>query len=68
MRPDRIYVEDVQAAGLCLNGARYWFSSYGLDFRDFVRNGVSMKALAGIQDAQLEKTKAAARKNREVSF
>lgn len=38
---DRITISDVRRAGHCVSGARDWFERHGLDFRDFVKNGIS---------------------------
>lgn len=37
----RITINDIRAAGHCTKGARRWFENYGLDFRDFLKNGIS---------------------------
>jgi len=34
-------IEDMRAAGFCVDGAKKWFESMGWDFRDFVKNGRS---------------------------
>jgi hypothetical protein len=38
--PDRITIQDIRDAGYCASGARRWFSEQGLDFRDFMQNGI----------------------------
>ncbi len=35
-----ITISDVRRAGYCVAGARGWFAQQGLDFRDFIRNGL----------------------------
>jgi hypothetical protein len=47
----RITINDVRAAGHCVAGARDWFTSYGLDFRDFIKNGIDADVIAEINDA-----------------
>ena len=47
MVDDKVYLKDVSNAGYCMRGARAWFRSHGLDFRDFVRNGVSREVFMG---------------------
>ncbi len=37
----RITINDIRAAGHCVGGAREWFDRHGLDFRDFIKNGIS---------------------------
>lgn len=46
-------ITDVRAAGHCVKGARPWFAAYGLDFRDFVKNGIESDRLAALDDAIL---------------
>lgn len=38
---ERITIDDVRLAGHCVAGARDWFGRHGLDFRDFIRNGIA---------------------------
>lgn len=43
MSDDMIYAADVKRAGYCMKGARAWFERHeGLDFNDFVRNGIKV--------------------------
>lgn len=35
-----ITIDDVRTAGYCTRGAKKWFDGYGLDFRDFLENGI----------------------------
>lgn len=37
--------------GFCLRKARPWFKRHGLDWRDFVRNGIDAAALEATGDA-----------------
>lgn len=46
-----ITIADVRYAGYCSSGARRWFKSYGLDFRDFVENGINEAAFLATGDA-----------------
>jgi hypothetical protein len=46
-----ITITDVRMAGLCASGARRWFEAYGLDFRDFVTNGIDAEVLLATGDA-----------------
>lgn len=41
MSDERITIDDVRRAGHCVKGARKWFDSYGLDFRTFLKEGIS---------------------------
>lgn len=39
-----ITVDDVRKAGHCIAaGAKPWFANHGLDFRDFMRNGIDAR-------------------------
>ena len=46
-----ITINDVRAAGLCVNGSRAWFARHGLDFRAFVREGLDAETLLATGDA-----------------
>lgn len=35
-----IKFEDIMASGHCARGTRRWFNQYGLDFKDFMKNGI----------------------------
>lgn len=37
---------DVMLAGHCASGVRRWFRERGLDFRDFMRNGMEANEFA----------------------
>jgi hypothetical protein len=37
----KITIDDIRKTGHCVAGARDWFSRHDLDFRDFLRNGIS---------------------------
>lgn len=45
-----IRVADVVDAGYCLAGARTWFRLNGLDFKDFLRNGIPVSEIEHIDD------------------
>lgn len=47
----RITIDHVRAAGLCVNGSRSWFARHGLDFRSFLREGLTAEALLATGDA-----------------
>jgi hypothetical protein len=38
-----VTIDDVRRAGHCVKGAREWFDRHGLDFRDFIQNGIEEK-------------------------
>lgn len=47
----RIYPKHIRAAGMCmLPGAKTWFERYGLDWKDFIRNGVAIEDVIATGD------------------
>ena len=46
-----IYWQDLRKAKMCHKGARQWFSHYGLDWSDFVHNGIDSAILLSTGDA-----------------
>lgn len=46
-----ITIDDIIKAGICASGARRWFNAHGLDFRDFMRNGIDAELLLATGDA-----------------
>lgn len=48
----RITINDIRAAGHCVSGARDWFARQGLDFRDFLKNGISAADFLASGDGQ----------------
>ena len=52
----RVYVRHLRACGFCLiPGGRDWFKQHGLSWRDFLRNGIAVSALSGIDDALMRR-------------
>jgi hypothetical protein len=45
-----IYMTDIRLANHCSSGTRRWFDSHGLDFRDFLKNGIPTKKLRSLND------------------
>ena len=37
--------------GFCRGGARDWFAAHGLDWTDFIRNGIAAEAMEATGDA-----------------
>lgn len=50
---EKINLGDCQSAGFCIAGARRWFAIKGLDFRKFVREGMTREELG--QDHYVDK-------------
>lgn len=46
-----VTITDIRLAGHCVSGARQWFNQYGLDFRDFIKNGIDAEVLLATGDA-----------------
>ncbi len=50
-----ITIQDVRNARYCASGARTWFRSYGLDFRDFMENGITEERFLATGDAMAQR-------------
>lgn len=46
-----ITLKEIVDAGYCVPGIRKWFASYELDFRDMVKNGISVEVVRALGDA-----------------
>lgn len=46
----RVTMRDVRESGLCVRGVRRWFDSKGLDFRDFLANGMPVSQAEALND------------------
>lgn len=55
----------IRDAKLCSRGARHWFEKYGLDYNDFLTNGLSADRALATGDAFGQRVVAAARKEAE---
>ncbi len=51
--PDTVYAVDIRNAGLwyCVGGSQTFFKRHGLNFRDFLSNGVSFEKLQATGDS-----------------
>lgn len=45
-----ITARNLQAKGFCASGARRWFTAHGLDFNDFLKNGILASELLATGD------------------
>ena len=45
-----VTVTDIRRAGHCVPGIWRWFNAQGLDFRDFLTNGIDAEILAATKD------------------
>lgn len=50
----RISITDIRSAGHCVAGARDWFVTRDLDFRAFLRDGISARDFLASGDEQAE--------------
>ena len=46
-----VTMKHVRAANMCSRGARQWFASRGLDYNDFLKNGLPISRVDAIGDA-----------------
>ena len=55
MSRDRLTIDDIRAAGHCARGAHAWFKLRGLDFRKFLREGMSIEDARALGDGHANK-------------
>lgn len=46
----RVYMRHVRQAKRCSSGTRNWWAKHGLDWRDFVKNGIAGEVLVATGD------------------
>lgn len=51
----KIYMRDVRSCFLCSAGTREFFNKHGLDFSDFLKNGITEEQLIKTNDLQAKK-------------
>lgn len=56
-----IRMVDIRASKLCSRGARTFFERHGLDWNDFLKNGIDSRALLNTEDAMAIKVVEVAR-------
>ena len=47
----RVTIQDLRASRLCFQGARPWFRRHGLDWQDFLKDGLDAEILVATGDA-----------------
>ncbi len=52
---DRIYLSDIRRMRYCHAGVRRWCAARGIDWADFVKNGVPVSRIEGIDDAMCKR-------------
>lgn len=57
-----VTVHDCRKLGYCMKQVRPWFGVVGLDFRDFVKNGIPASKLLATDDAYATRVVEQARK------
>lgn len=55
MSKNKITAQHCQQLGYCMKSVKPWFASHGLDFRDFVRNGIEPEKLLATNDEYARK-------------
>lgn len=59
----QIYIKDVVKSGLCVAGFKEWSHSNGFDWRDLLRNGMSIEEVDAIDCAIAKKVAAYMRRD-----
>lgn len=50
MNVQRITVREIRQTGHCVRGIKTWFTSHGYDFKQVVREGVSIEEIRALND------------------
>lgn len=50
-----IRIDDIRKSGYCVKGAKQWFAAHGLDFKDFLKNGIDAETLCKAGDGLAQK-------------
>lgn len=50
MSAGKIILRDCTANGNCAKGVRLWFRGHGLDYQDFVKNGIDIEPIEALND------------------
>lgn len=66
MGTEIITIDDIRKTGHCTRGAKLWFQKYGLDFRDFVQNGIEADVLLATGDQLAQQVVDAKRAKQET--
>jgi arsenate reductase-like glutaredoxin family protein len=45
-----VRVKHIRQAGYCASGARAWFQRHGIDYPDFLKNGIDAERILAIGD------------------
>ena len=58
----RVTARDVLDSGYCVKGLRTMLESHGVDFHEFVRDGIPIDDLSGMDDAIVQRVVETARR------
>lgn len=47
-----ITMSDIKNVGYCASGARRWFATHNLDFREMLKNGIPARIMYATNDGQ----------------
>lgn len=61
VRMQHVRAKPPHGAHLCVRGCKAWFDERGLDFKDFLDNGIPIATVDGFNDAIADRVAAAAR-------
>jgi hypothetical protein len=61
----RVYMRHVRGYGYCMAGIRQWAAQHGIDWSDFIRNGVPASKLEDMNDAIATSVAGRARKEQQ---
>lgn len=61
----RVYTTHIRAAKLCMGGTRQWWKANGLDWNDFIKNGIPGETLIATGDPLALRPVEAARAERD---
>lgn len=61
----KMYITDARELGICISGIKKMAEDHGIDFKDYVRNGVDISKVEHIDDDNMRRTIEVAKKNRQ---
>jgi hypothetical protein len=61
-----VKITDIRATGHCTLGIRRWFDSRGIDFHDFMRNGIEAERLLETGDGLAKRVVTAIENRKEA--
>ena len=50
----KIYMSDIRKAKMCARGSRAFFLRHGLDWQDFLENGIDLEIAEKFDDAMIQ--------------